>query len=764
MNERDVFIAALQRGSRARWQAYLDEACGKDRALRRRVEALLEAHDRAGNFLQEPLLGSVVAAAFLEHPTGSQPGQDAAPETKDRTTESRPPALEFLAPPQRPDEMGRLGHYRVLRLLGQGGMGLVFLADDTRLQRSVALKVMRPELAANPDSRQRFLREARAAAGVRSDRVVTIYHVDQEGDLPYLVMEVLHGRSLADALEKEGRLPLGLGLQVARQTAEGLAAAHASGVIHRDVKPGNVWLEEPSGRVKLLDFGLARPCTDVVITQPHVIIGTPAYMSPEQAAGKPLDARCDLFSLGAVLYQVLTGRHPFAGKTLVDVLAKVLRETPPQAASLVPGLPAGVADLLDRLLSKDPAGRPASAAEVAHVLRALEQEAAEIAPAAGKQPAPIGAETTILLRPVVSPGRRKRVLAVGLGLACLVLGLLAAVFLGAFRGRPDGQASADAPGLPPIVPPQPPPPVQPFALLGHGSQVQALAFTADSKTLVSGEYREGMVKFWDVDRRETTFEMPATPGGLLECLALDPQRRWLAVGPMSPAGQVHPGIRLFRYGEAGEAGCLKGHTDRVLQLVFLEDGRTLLSAGYDGSIRRWDVVKQQQGEPLRVRGPRIDCLRVWEDGRGGLRLGIAGSRFAGLEDAVLERFPYGNGMVALSPDGTRLACSKQERMARARDSFVALWKLPEKISLGELPEAPIPRGLAFTPDGKHVVVASGNYTSIYDSASGQQAARVGCLENAVALAVSPDGRWLAVGMLTGEIRVWHLPSLLAPPG
>jgi serine/threonine protein kinase len=819
MNERDIFIAALQIESRAERQAYLDGACGINEPLRRRVKALLVTHDRAGGFLREPALGPQ-AAALLDNAARAQPAEGvSAPTDRDRekaletqaeAAVSEPPSLGFLAPPQEPDELGRLGHYRVLRLLGQGGMGIVFLADDTRLQRPVALKVMRPELAADSDGRQRFLREARAAAQVRSEHVAAIYHVDQEGDLPYLVMELLHGRSLADVLEQGGRLPLGLCLKVARETAEGLAAAHASGLIHRDVKPGNIFLvsggvvsgewspsdsahgsradsdrspltTHRSPTAKLLDFGLARARTGPRITQRHVILGTPAYMAPEQAAGQALDARCDLFSLGAVLYHMLTGQRPFTGQDVMAVLSSLANVTPPPVGSLVPALPAGVAEVVDRLLAKDPAARPASAAEVAGVLLALEQDAAALAPSASQMLEPSDAQA----KPPRARRRRRLALVGAMVLAGLVIGLVVAVRAGAFRGRSDGGGPpADpAPSPPPTPsaadprgPAKKPPeaaPVAPFALIGHGFQVQALAFTTDGKTLVSAEYWGGMVKFWDMDRREPRFEMSAVPGGQLQCLALDPQQRWLAVGPMSPPGQVHPGIRLFRFGEPLMAGLLKGHADRVLQLAFLKDGRTLLSTGYDGPIRRWNVEEQKEVEPpLRASGPRLDCLNVWENGPRGLRLALAGDdparsphNFASLDDVVLQRFPYGPGIAVFSPDGTRLACSKQERIARAKDSCVALWDLSGKnpASLGELTEAPLARGLTFTPDGKHVVVMSREFTRIYETASGKPVAHVDHAD-VVALAVSPDGRWLAVGTLKGPIRVWHLPTLLAPPG
>jgi serine/threonine protein kinase len=750
MNERDLFIAALQIDSRAQRQDYLDEACGRDETLRQQVETLLAAHDRADGFLQTPVLVQVGAVIDLQ----------------DRTVES--PSLSFLSPPLEPDELGRLGHYRVLRLLGQGGMGMVFLADDARLQRQVALKVMRPELASNPDSRQRFLREGRAAANIRSDHVVQIYHVDQEGKLPYLVMELLHGQSLAERLAQEQRLPLSLSLRITRETAEGLAAAHAAGLIHRDIKPANIWLEEPGGRVKLLDFGLARARTGPLITQRHVILGTPAYMAPEQAGGQPLDERCDLFSLGAVLYHMLTGQRPFAGEDLMAVLSSLAKGTTHPAAGLVPGLPTGVTKLLDSLLAKEPADRPASAAEVARTLMALEQDAAEFAPATDQKPSLVRTG----IKTATSARRRRLAIVGGLGLSTLAIVLVVASLAGVFRGRNgNDQATAGGETPTPTALPNvagPPalaeiPPAREFTLTGHDSQIQSLAFTADSKTLISAEYRQGKVLFWDVARHDEIFRMFTVPGGWLECLALDPHQHWLAASPGGAIGQKHQGIRLFHFSEREPAGELPGHTDRVTQLAFLKDGRTLVSTGYDGSIRCWDVEKQQEGKPLRERGSRIDCLDVWEDGKGGLRLALAGQHFASLNDVILEKFPYGPGRAAQSPDGTILACSKQERVSMPRMSYVTLWQLPGQTALGELPDAPKAEGLAFTPDSKNVIVTGATYTCIYEAATREQVARIEHPDRAVSLAVSPDGHWLAIGTVKGPIRVWHLPTVLAQP-
>jgi urea transport system substrate-binding protein len=272
-----------------------------------------------------------------------------------------------------PDELGWLAHYRVLKVLGRGGMGMVFQAEDTHLRRIVALKVILPEFAADPLARERFLREARAAAGVKNDHVVTIYQVGQDRDIPFLAMEFLEGQSLADRLGDDERLAPAEVLRIGRQIADGLAAAHAHGLIHRDIKPANIWLEAPTGRVKLLDFGLARPMnTRSELTQTGNIVGTPEFMSPEQARGEPLDARTDLFSLGAVLYAMCSGRQPFEGSSTMAILTALAVATPPPVRSWNPAVPPALEELVQRLLEKEPAKRPASANEVRDALAAIE--------------------------------------------------------------------------------------------------------------------------------------------------------------------------------------------------------------------------------------------------------------------------------------------------------------------------------------------------------------------------------------------------------
>jgi predicted Zn finger-like uncharacterized protein len=248
---------------------------------------------------EKPVISPVSATDSGNEPTyppSSTPDGSGAPEGS--VAGHDPSLTDFLTPPQGPDELGRLGKYRVLKVLGHGGMGVVFQAEDPKLKRTVAIKAMLPTLAASASAGQRFLREAEAMAAVEHDHVVRIYQVDEDRGVPFLAMEFLKGEPLDSRLKREEKLPIPEVLRIGREVAEALAAAHATGLIHRDIKPGNIWLEAPRTRVKILDFGLARAAQqDAGLTQQGAIVGTPAYMAPEQARGEKIDARCDLFSL-----------------------------------------------------------------------------------------------------------------------------------------------------------------------------------------------------------------------------------------------------------------------------------------------------------------------------------------------------------------------------------------------------------------------------------------------------------------------------------
>ncbi len=354
-----------------------------------------------------------------------------------------------------PDELGWMAHYRVLKVLGQGGMGMVFQAEDTQLQRVVALKVILPEFAANPAARERFLREARAGAALKNDHIVTIYQVGLDRDVPFLAMEFLQGQSLETRLESGEALPIREVLRIGREVAAGLAAAHEQGLIHRDIKPANIWLEAPAGRVKLLDFGLARTAgSRSNLTQTSRVIGTPEFMSPEQARGLELDPRSDLFSVGVVLYTMCTGQKPFQGSTVMAVLTALAVDAPRPIQDLNPHTPLPLVELVARLLEKEPAHRPASAQEVQQTLEAVaagvpaltttELQHAATRPVPVVQPASPNATTG---QPAGVRHSRRAMVVAGLAGAVVLAGV---ALWSLFGPKNAAEQPATAPGGPPL--------------------------------------------------------------------------------------------------------------------------------------------------------------------------------------------------------------------------------------------------------------------------------------------------------------------------
>ncbi len=326
----------------------------------------------------EVLLDAIVRSYELksEAETNQHSETLATSDTKQSSDfDEQQPPLDFLGPAQQADELGRLGSYRVLEVMGAGGMGLVFRAEDLDLQRQVALKVMMPRISSRATSKERFLREARAAAAIDHDNVVQIFQVGEDAGVPFIAMQYLHGESLQTRQKREGKLPQTAVVRIGREVAEGLAAAHDKRLIHRDIKPDNIWLEAGRDRAKILDFGLARSHEeDAGLTQTGVVVGTPKYMAPEQVNGETADERSDLFSLGSVLYHLATGQEPFRGKNLTSILIAVSQANFPKIESVASDLHPALSGLISRLLARDPEDRPQSAEEVAQTLADIESQ------------------------------------------------------------------------------------------------------------------------------------------------------------------------------------------------------------------------------------------------------------------------------------------------------------------------------------------------------------------------------------------------------
>lgn len=279
--------------------------------------------------------------------------------------------LSFLEPASHPELLGKLGRYDIECLVGRGGMGVVFRAHDRDLHRVIALKVLARHLAHSGAARQRFAREARAAAAILHPNVLPIYDVNVKGNVPYLVMQYVSGESLQTRVDRDGPLPIEEVLRIAKQTAEALAAAHQQGLIHRDVKPANILLEEGTDRVVLGDFGLARATDDASLTQTGVVTGTPSYMSPEQAKGEAISPLSDLFAMGSVMYFMLSGHPPFRAETTMGVLNHVCHSNPAPIRQVNSAVPIEVARVVDGLMRKAPSRRIPTAHALADRLAGL---------------------------------------------------------------------------------------------------------------------------------------------------------------------------------------------------------------------------------------------------------------------------------------------------------------------------------------------------------------------------------------------------------
>ena len=394
-----------------------------------------------------------------------------------------------------------LSHYRLEGEIGRGGMGVVYRAVDTRLRRALAIKVLPPEATADGDRNERFVREAQAASALNHPNIVTIYDIDQEAGVTFIAMELVEGTPL-DRLLAKGPLPVDETLEYARQIAAALAAAHAAGIVHRDIKPGNIVITSDR-RAKVLDFGLAKlverdGSADTMTafgTQAGLILGTAAYMSPEQAEGRGVDARSDIFSLGAVIYEMLAGRRAFTADSDLRLLTAILRDQPPPLAGVRGDVPAPVSSIVERCLAKDPAARYQEAAALAADLaRAL------------TPPTP----------PARAPWRRAAVM------APLALVLIAAVGAGVWKLAADRRARDARERLVPAI----------EQALSEGRPLQAVRLTAEAEPYAADEVAR-IRRQWATFRLAT--EPPAADVALADYAAAGDA--WMPVG-QTPIGDV----------------------------------------------------------------------------------------------------------------------------------------------------------------------------------------------------------------------------------
>lgn len=659
--------------------------------------------------------------------------------------------LAFLHESANPAHLGRLDRFEMIELIGRGGMGMVFRALDDCLQREVAIKILDPRFSKDELARERFLREARAAARVTHENVITIHHVEclKDRDVSFMVMQFVRGKSLQDRLDEGGPLAIREAVRIAASTAAGLASAHATNLIHRDIKPGNILIEQGSGRVLITDFGLARIIEDVRITQTGFVAGTPLYMSPEQARGEVVDFRSDLFSLGGVLFTMLTGVPPFPGSSPFGVLKQVTDKAhrPVQIAN--PAISNSLAEVVDRLLEKNPRHRYSTATEVAQVLN---YELAKLpiqmplASRAHRSTRSIPRQIRSLSRRYSSP--------ILWGLSALIVLFLLSEAAQLTRWSVLGQRGGTA----------------------KTSVVLAAASTPDGES-------------------ETPTRYTLPPGdGAIWAIAFDPCGELLATATESGS------VKFWDAREGHIRGVLNNqmYKSPVWSIAFSKDGALLVTASDDGHVRLWDVKTKQEANiafkhpfPVRsvaispdgkrlVSGSRNGTLILWDMDKG-TKLFTKSGHEGGVVMAV-----------AFSPDGTLIASagsdktvklwdaedgnsralftqhtgpvytvafdSTGERLASAGwDHTVRIWdvKTSEQLNVIDVHKDDI-WSLAFCPEGKCLLTGGQDQTAKWlDVTTGEVKAVLRGHGGPVhAVAVAKDGSLIAAGGRDGTVRVW----------
>jgi eukaryotic-like serine/threonine-protein kinase len=639
-------------------------------------------------------------------------------------TKTRDTALHFLKPANDSAYLGRIAHFDVMRVLGRGGMGVVLEAFDSRLHRNVALKILDPDLLGDEVAQQRFCREARAAASITHENVVAVHQVERAEDgLPYLVMQVIGGESLEQRLAREKKLPFPEVVRIGMQAAQGLAAAHSQGLTHRDIKPGNIMLEAPSGRVKLTDFGLARVAEDVKLTHTGYVSGTPLYMAPEQAMGEQPDHRSDLFSLGAIMYEMCAGQPPFTGSSPLVILKQVAEAKHRPLRELNPDVPDWLSKTIDLLLAKKPADRIQTATQLAELLEfewALTKTSSEELP----QVCQIEARKEAI---------RNRLIAGSIGATFLTVGLMAGWF---FAHRP--AAPGEVAGAP----------VEPFAVLpSNAGAIRSVSFDRTDKTIAMA-VEDGSIRLWDWPTQSIKSTVNAHKGSI-----------WSA--RFSPNGEIvatagdDGWIKLWKTAEPVLVSSMQRRAG-VLGLAFAPDGKSFYSVDRDGGLCLWALDSAKPKVEATQNG-EVNAIALSPDGEtlatgGGDKIVIVWNAKTLTQKLPLVGHAGPIRSLAFHPDGKRLA-------SVGWDKIVRIWDAGSGRLVKSWPghDADI-WGVAFSPDGTKLATSSlDGVVKLWNPDSGDLLATYGDQKNATqTIAFSADGKLLAAGCRDGAVRIWKV--------
>lgn len=665
----------------------------------------------------------------------------------------------------------RLGHYEILRCIGRGGMGDVYLGYEPALKRQVAIKVLPADLARNQDFVRRFHAEAAALARLAHPNIVPVFFTGKEGTHHFFVMPFVKGESLDRRLAREGRLEVADAVPVLKQCLAGLGTAHQAGLVHRDVKPANILIEQESRRAMVADFGLVMTAgAGNGLTPSGMILGTVDYISPEQARGRKADGRADLYSLGVVAYQMLSGRLPFQAQTPSVMIYQHAYERPLPLLEAAPGVPASLAAVVGKLMAKTPADRYASAEDALADLdrwEAGQPTLAEQSPPSEAVPKPDGLVDATAGEK--QPRRfRKRWWLAACGCAMVVAAsiylyyfLAGPASLPAVPGEPTGQLA------PPPAPAQPAKPIVPvpapdkFILARQARITEAnqifpvnyypcsLTISPDSNYLLAGE-KNGTIRLIDLTGMVTrTF---AGHTSSVTSLAFTPDGKQF----LSASGDNT--VRLWDVGTGKEIRTFVGHTKQVLCVACSPDGTKALSGAMDFTARLWDMRT----------GKELFCYRGHRNIVGGVAISPKGTS-AITSDGSLHLWDLATGKnIQAFPHSAAwkvmFLAGGSQALSGGSDNVLRLWDLDNLREIGRLHgHSKGISGIAVSPDQSYVLSSSYDKTlRLYDLASRQEVhLLLGHTAAIFTAAFAPNGKWFASAGSDRTIRIWDMGKVTA---